>query len=112
MADRRRREVAETLAQREEFVSRGFDYQDAELAAMRARLTEKARSGDPKAKGDVTKIRDRQRQLLSRREEALATLRSEPELIAAGEVTFIAHALVVPSTDPDDRMRHDHRVLA
>ena len=27
-----------------------------------------------------------------------------------GEVTFLAHALVVPSTDPEDRQRHDKEV--
>ena len=31
----------------------------------------------------------------------------EPELIALGEVTFLAHALVVPSTDPEDVKHRD-----
>jgi len=34
-------------------------------------------------------------------------LRREPELIAPGKVEFIAHALVVPSTDPADREQYD-----
>ncbi|MGH9390251.1 MAG: hypothetical protein ACRD1Z_11600, partial [Vicinamibacteria bacterium] len=97
---------------REDFVARGFDYQDAELAGHRARLSEKARSGDPKAKGDLTKIKERQRSLAARRDEALSRLRREPDLIEAEEVTFLAHALVLPSSDPEDRRRHDAEVEA
>ena len=112
LIEARRAELLESLPVREDFVARGFDYQDAELAAQRARLSEKARSGDPKAKGDLTKIKDRQRTLAARRDEALARLRAEPELIAADEVTFLAHALVLPSSDPEDRRRHDAEVEA
>ena len=112
LIEARRAELLESLPVREDFVARGFDYQDAELAAQRARLSEKARSGDPKAKGDLTKIKDRQRTLAARRDEALARLRSEPELIAADEVTFLAHALVLPSSDLEDRRRHDAEVEA
>jgi len=36
----------------------------------------------------------------------LAILRREPDLIAPGEITFAAHALVVPSSDPDDIEQH------
>jgi hypothetical protein len=61
---------------------------------------------------ELTRIKERQRALSARREEALATLRREPELIAPGEVEFLAHALVVPSSDPEDRKRHDRRVEA
>jgi len=50
------------------------------------------------------------RYLAARRENALAILRREPELIAPGAVTFIAHALVVPSSDPADIEQHDTNV--
>jgi hypothetical protein len=112
LADKHRQALRETLPGRLDFVARGYDYQDAELAAARAKLTEKARAGDPKARGDVTKIKERQRSLLARKEAALAVLRHEPELIVPGEVTFLAHALVVPSADPEDRKRHDADVEA
>jgi superfamily II DNA or RNA helicase/DNA-binding XRE family transcriptional regulator len=112
LIEARRAELLESLSVRENFVARGFDYQDAELAAQRARLSDKARSGDPKAKGDLTKIKDRQRTLAARRDEALARLRAEPDQIAADEVTFLAHALVLPSSDPEDRRRHDAEVEA
>lgn len=80
--------------------------------AARAKLSEKARAGDAKAKGDVTKIKDRQRSPASRKEAALAVLRREPELIEPGETTFLAHALVVPTGDPEDRKRHDAEIEA
>ena len=31
-------------------------------------------------------------------------------MISAGEVKFLAHALVIPSADPEDRKRHDEEV--
>lgn len=110
LADDRRQAILATLPEREDLLRRGYDYQEAELAAARAQITEKAQSGDPRAKGELTKIKGRQRALAARRKEALATLTREPELIAPGEVTFLTHVLVVPSTDPEDRKRHDRVV--
>ena len=96
-----------TLESRAEFVRRGFKYQEADLAAARTRFNEKAKAGDARAKGELTKIKERQAQLATRRDAALAVLRREPELIAADDVEFLAHALVVPSTDPEERARFD-----
>ena len=39
-------------------------------------------------------------------------MRREPELIAPDEVIFLAHALVVPSSDPEDQKRHDEQIEA
>jgi len=112
LAEERRQSLLKTLPEREDFLRRGYDYQDVELAATRTRLTEKARAGDPRAQRELPKIRERQRQLFARRDEVLAVLRREPELIAPDEVTFLAHALVVPSSDPEDRKRHDEQIEA
>ncbi|MEW5867007.1 MAG: helicase-related protein [Bacillota bacterium] len=112
LADERRRTVIGSLPEREDFVRRGYDYQDAELAVARARYTAKASEGDPRAQVEFTRIKERQRALATQREEALALLRREPELIAPGSVTFLAHALVVPSNDPEDRRRHDDAIEA
>jgi hypothetical protein len=112
LAEERRQAMLRTLPEREDFIRLGYDYQDAELAAARARIAEKARAGDPRAKGELTRIKERQRQLWARREEAIALLRREPELIAPGEVTFLAHALVIPSSEPEDRKRHDEAIEA
>ena len=42
----------------------------------------------------------------------LADLRTEPDHIRAGEVEFLAHALVVPSQDPEEVKRYDAQVEA
>lgn len=89
-----------SLPERESFVRRGYDFREAELAAARARMTQKARSGNQGAAAELTHIKDQQRDLTARRDRMLATIRREPELLVPGDVIFIAHALVVPSTDP------------
>ena len=58
-AHRQRR--LDDLPRRLEFVSRGFDYQAAELAAARSSLREKARAGDRQAGEELAKVRERQR---------------------------------------------------
>lgn len=112
IAEARRNDLLRTKESREDFISRGFDYQDADLAAARAKMAEKACGGDPKAKVELTKIKERQRLLARNKEEALETVRREPDLIVADDVVFLAHALVVPSSDPEDRKRHDAEVEA
>lgn len=109
-AERVRGELLARLPQRQDFLARGFDYQEAELAAQRARVTERARAGDPKAKADLARIREKQRLLAQERETAIRERQREPELIAVGEVELLAHALVVPSTDLADRKRQDAEV--
>ena len=105
-----KRQVVEGIPEREGFIRRGFDYQEVELATARARHTDKARNGNRKAIEALEEVKRQQRQLASRRDNALAFLSREPELIAPAAVTFIAHALVVPSSDPADRQQHDANV--
>jgi hypothetical protein len=112
LAESHRRERLESLPARLEFVSRGFEYQDAELAQARGKLREKAQGGDPRAKGEMTRIRERQKALAARSEAALSALRREPDLIEADEVAFLAHALVVPTDDPEERKRYDAEIEA
>lgn len=107
-----RQALIETQPERENFLRRGDDYQEAELAAARAKLRDKANAGNSRAKAELTRIKNRQRLLASLREQAIASLRREPELIAPREVTFLAHALVVPSNDPGDKKRHDKEIEA
>ncbi len=112
LAEERRQERLGSLPSRIDFVSRGFEYQDAELAQARSKLRDKVQAGDPRAKGELTKIKDRQKALAARREDALAALKREPELIVADEIAFLAHALVVPTDDPEERKRYDAEVEA
>jgi SNF2 family DNA or RNA helicase len=99
LAEKRRQDMLADLAERVEFVRKGYDFQGAELADRRSRYTEEARAGDAHAHGEITRITNRQRMLAVRQGEALSVLRREPELIAPGNVTFLAHALVLPSTE-------------
>jgi SNF2 family DNA or RNA helicase len=110
MALERKKRLLTSLPEEERFIRRGFDYQEAELAAARAKHTEKARTGNRKAIEALDEVKQQQRQLASRRENTLTVLRLEPELIVPGAVTFIAHALVVPSSDPADLEQHEINV--
>jgi len=110
MALERKNELLESLPERESFIRRGFDYQELELAAARAKHSEKARSGNRKAIDALEDVKRQQRDLAGRRSNALAVLRREPELISPGTVTFVAHALVVPSSDPEDLAQHEVNV--
>ncbi len=112
MLEERRQGLLKDMPERSEMIERSFIYQLNELIEARNKQREKADKGDPHAKGEVTKIRQRQRELDSHKDMALAVIRREPELIAAGEITFLAHALIVPSDDPEDKLRYDGDVEA
>ena len=106
LALERKKTLADSIPEREGFIRRGFDYQETELAAARAKHTDKARNGNRKALDALEEIKRQQREFAARRETALGVLRREPELIAPGAITFVAHALVVPSSDPADIEQH------
>lgn len=110
LAAARRQALLNTLAGREEFILRGYAYREAELALKRTRLSDRVGAGDAAARGELTKVKKQQRELAERIERSLAVLRREPELIVPGEVHFLAHALVVPSYDPEDRARYDREI--
>ncbi len=110
MALERKKTLLESLSEREGFIQRGFDFQEAELAAARAKHAEKARTGNRKAIEALEDVKRQQRQLAGRRANALVVMKREPELIEPGLLTFIAHALVVPSSDPRDIEEHDVNV--
>lgn len=110
--DQHRLELTRNLPERESFIKKGYAYQEAELATARARLTEKANAGDPNAKGELTRIKQRQRLIANQRDKALLTLRREPELISIGTTTWLAHALVVPTSDPVEIQHRDEQIEA
>ena len=110
MAVERRARLMAALPERESFVERGFDFQEAELAAARTKLGPKAREGNKGAAAELSRIKDQQRELRHRRDQALVVIRREPELLVPGSIDFIAHALVVPSAAKADRERLDVNV--
>jgi hypothetical protein len=109
LAVQHRERLMATLPDREAFIRRGFDYQEAELAAARSKQTDKARAGNVAAQKALAEVKNQQKQLASRRTEALQVLKREPDLIAPRTIEFLAHALVVPSADLDERAQFDLR---
>ena len=109
-AEQHRERLCQSLPERIALIECCFAYQAAELAEARRRLSEKASIGNPHAKGELTKIKARQREVQARKGQALAVLRREPELIMPDEITFLADTLVVPSSDPEDQKRYDANV--
>ena len=109
-AHRQRR--LDDLPARLEFVNRGFDFRAAELAAARSRLSKMARDGNRYAQRELPKVKERQRNLTASRNHRLAELQAEPDLIQAGEIEFLVHALVVPTQDSEEAERYDADVEA
>jgi len=112
MALERKKASPEALPERESFIKQGYDFQEAELAMIRAKHAEKARGGNRKALEAVEEVKRQQKELYQRREASLSVLHREPDLVAPGSITFLAHALVVPSLDPADLDRHLKNVEA
>lgn len=110
IAVEKRNVLIATMPDREQFVRRGFDFHESELAAARVLQSEKARAGSAAAAKALADIKEQQRSLAARRERAIATIQREPDLINAGSVVFIAHALIVPSQNEEDLARHDAEV--
>ena len=110
IAQRQAEQLVASLSTRESFLRTGFALQEAELLQCRARLRERADSGDAAARKALEDVRRRQHSHAQQRERALAILRREPALIDIVKSTFLAHALVLPSTDPAERERHDREI--
>jgi superfamily II DNA or RNA helicase/DNA-binding XRE family transcriptional regulator len=102
--------LAASVQEREAFLRAGFDYQEADLMRTRTRLRQRADAGDASARRALEEVRRKQSALAAQRDRSLAILRREPELVEADGVTFLAHALVLPSDDPEERERHDREI--
>lgn len=102
--------LAASIPEREAFVQAGFDYQEADLLGTRARLREGADAGDSSTRRALEEVRRKQMALAVQRDRALTILRREPELVEPNGIAFLAHALVLPSSDPEERERHDREI--
>ena len=102
LVQRHQQDILRTMPERIDFAARGFDFQGAELAAARNHLQQRAQAGDQQATRQLTSVKQRQRSLSPIRDQRLDNIRSEPDTIRPGDVEFLAHALVVPSQDPDE----------
>jgi len=112
LVSEKREQLLNNISERENFIKRGFAYQEAEFLNARANLTDMANSGDVRAKSELTRIKQRQRLISFQREQALQTIRHEPDLVDSGPITLLSHALVVPSFDPEDKKVRDERIEA
>ena len=108
----RQDELRSTLSERENFLTRGFDFQAAELAASRRSLTEKAQQGQASARAALERVKQHQRALDQRKIAAVAALRAEPDELTVGGIVLLARALVVPSSVTAELERYDAHVEA
>lgn len=107
IAEEHKSRMTTQLEENERMLSTGFDFQSSELYSARRLWKERFAKGDPQAQYELAIIKEKQRTIEQNKQEALAALKREPELIKAKSVRFIAHALVVPSSDPEDMKRYD-----
>jgi superfamily II DNA or RNA helicase len=110
LAKRHRSAMLASLPERERFIEAGYRYEEDALLAQRVITANRAREGDTRAAAELDRIKQRQRSLEDLKQQALAALRREPELVEPREIEFLAHALVVPSSDPEDKKRHDAEI--
>ena len=107
-----RARIEEGLPERLRWAARGYDYRTAELMARRRHVSDEARRGDPRAQAELAVVKEAQSNIVAEKKRCLALLEAEPSLIEPDRAEMIAHALVVPTTDPDERQRHDAEVEA
>ena len=112
MAAEHRARIEDSLPERRRWIARGYDHKTVELMARRRRVSAEARQGDAGAQAELAVVREEQRRLVAEKRRRLASLEAEPSLIEPGDTVMIAHALVVPTDDPEERQRHDAEVEA
>ena len=100
----------DALPEKEIFLLRGFDYQDAELSKLRSEYSEKANAGHAEALPELSRIKERQKKIEDMKIKAVELLRKEAEIAPDCDISFVAHALVLPSNDPEDKKRYDKNV--
>ena len=112
LVDEHRARIEQSLPERLDWVARGCDHRAAELIALRQRVGRKARAGDAAAATELARVKEEQRRLAADKDRRLRLLQMEPSLVVAGPVELVAHALVLPTADADERRRHDAQVEA
>ena len=110
LVDEHRARIEQSLPERLDWIARGCDHRTAELIARRQQVSRKARAGDAGAAAELAKVKDEQRGLAADKERRLRQVRMEPSLMVAGDSEIVAHALVLPTADAEERQRHDAQV--
>ena len=110
LVDEHRARIERSLPERLDWIARGCDHRTAELIARRQHVGRKARGGDAGAAASLAKIKDEQRRLAADKDRRLRQVRMEPSSVVAGDCEIVAHALVLPTADTEERRRHDTQV--
>ncbi len=110
LVDEQRARIERSLPERLDWIARGCDHRTAELIARRQHVGRKARGGDAGAAASLAKIKDEQRRLAADKDRRLRKVRTEPSSVVAGDCEIVAHALVLPTADTEERRRHDTQV--
>ena len=110
LVDEQRARIERSLPERLDWIARGCDHRTAELIARRQHVGRKARGGDAGAAASLAKIKDQQRRLAADKDRRLRQVRMEPSSVVAGDCEIVAHALVLPTADTEERRRHDTQV--
>ena len=110
LVDEHRARIERSLPERLDWIARGCDHRTAELIARRQHVGRKARGGDAGAAASLAKIKDEQRRLAADKDRRLRQVRMEPSFVVAGDCEIVAHALVLPTADTEERRRHDTQV--
>lgn len=103
-------ELNNLLPEKEKNITRGFKYQNAELSERRAALSKKRRTNAEDVEEEFSEVKAAMRGLAEKQEEICKQYRDEIEQIMPGEVKFLAHALILPETNPqnDDTWKIDN----
>ena len=110
MAAEHRTRIGESLSGRRRWITAGYAHRTAELMQRRRRMSAQARQGDAHLQAELDLVKQEQSRLAAEQQRTLTLLDDEPSSIEPGETKMIAHALVVPTEDPEERQRHDANV--
>ena len=110
LVDEHRSRIERSLPERLDWVARGCDHRTAELIARRQHVGRKARAGDAGAAAELARVKDEQRRLAADKDRRLRLVQTEPSRVVAGDAEMLAHVLVLPTGDVEDRRRHDAKV--
>ena len=98
------------LPERRRLVGVGFAQQEAELLRRRKTLKAAVEGGSAQASMEFAAVKDRLSALTTDREAKLVEIDAAPETVAVGDVRFVAHALVIPSLDADDKAQYEEAI--
>jgi superfamily II DNA or RNA helicase/DNA-binding XRE family transcriptional regulator len=110
LAAEKRQEREETLEERIRFLKQGYSHRRAKLMERRRELREQMKEGRSGAEKEHKEVKQKQKKIRQRQESAVEAVRREVELITPGSVEFFAHAVVIPSSDPEDKKKRDEEI--